>query len=518
MTTVKTREQCPKCQDSGRDNLVQYSDGGAHCFGCGYHVNSTQLTRPNLAETGVIGQPVYGSVGEHRDLPHRKISEAVCKHFDYELGHDGEIANYYQDNNLVGQKIRTKDKDFYINGTLPTLFGQQNYAPQDNTFITITEGEIDALSIAEAQGVRFPVVSIPNGAQGAKKAISAQLKYLQGFKHVVLCFDNDEAGQEAAKECAALFEPGFARIARLPLKDANEMLVAGRASEITGCLFNAQAIRPEGIIQLSEIKEQEIKDALQPGIPIKYPLLNDMLNGLRKQSLYTLVARAKSGKTTLTKEIVLDLVNKNHKVGVLYLEEDAVAEALSFVAMEENKPQWQFMDELSSDPLLLPKIQERLKSYADRGLYLYNHKGVIDSKSVYDTVNYMVKGLDCEIIVLDNVSISIAGTDATANERKLIDNMVYDLVKLINNTKCTIITVVHVNQKGESEEKLSRKDVFGSGAFLKFSRGLIAMDRDEDGLVQLSVLGNRAKGLEGAADTLKYNQETGRLEVYREVI
>lgn len=33
---------CPRCADRGRDrggdNLAQYSDGGGHCFSCGYHV------------------------------------------------------------------------------------------------------------------------------------------------------------------------------------------------------------------------------------------------------------------------------------------------------------------------------------------------------------------------------------------------------------------------------------------------------------------------------------------------
>lgn len=35
-------EPCPVCQDKGRDtrgdNLASYSDGGKHCFSCGYHV------------------------------------------------------------------------------------------------------------------------------------------------------------------------------------------------------------------------------------------------------------------------------------------------------------------------------------------------------------------------------------------------------------------------------------------------------------------------------------------------
>ena len=41
MSRAIKHEPCPKCRDAGRDtrgdNLVIYSDGGAHCFSCGYH-------------------------------------------------------------------------------------------------------------------------------------------------------------------------------------------------------------------------------------------------------------------------------------------------------------------------------------------------------------------------------------------------------------------------------------------------------------------------------------------------
>jgi twinkle protein len=514
---VITRERCPKCSSLGSDttgdNLVVYADGGRHCFACGHHEG----------EAFVNSQEEYFMAGDYQAIPDRKISQETCKFFDYEVGQDGvgqvHIANYYNGSQITGQKIRgVPDKRFYTKGTVSSFFGQNLYAPHKEVFITLTEGEIDALSVAQVQGTQWPVVSLPNGAGSALKSCKDQLNYLKGFKHLVLCFDMDDAGRQASEEVSKLFDPGFVRVVNLPMKDANEMLVAGRGQELRRAIFNAQPLRPNSIVKLNEITLNEIQESIQPGLRVCYPKLNYMLNGLRKQSLYTLMARAKAGKTTITKEIVLDLVNRGHKVGVLYLEEDAVSEALSFVAMEEQLPQWKFNDALVENPNMVSKVQEHLKTYEDRGLFLYNHKGVIDSDSVHNTINFMVRALECEVIVLDNVSISIAGTDVTINERKMIDKMVYDLVKLINATKCTILTVVHVNQKGEAEEQLSRKDVFGSGAFLKFSRGLIALDKVQDGLVQLSVLGNRAKGLEGKADLLKYDQTTGRMIIVEDIL
>ena len=46
MADVLCHEQCPQCaangNDNSRDNMAVYSDGGKHCFACGYHVFGTE--------------------------------------------------------------------------------------------------------------------------------------------------------------------------------------------------------------------------------------------------------------------------------------------------------------------------------------------------------------------------------------------------------------------------------------------------------------------------------------------
>lgn len=43
MSKFVSLEQCPRCAENGRDrhrdNLGVYSDGGKHCFSCGFHIN-----------------------------------------------------------------------------------------------------------------------------------------------------------------------------------------------------------------------------------------------------------------------------------------------------------------------------------------------------------------------------------------------------------------------------------------------------------------------------------------------
>ena len=91
------------------------------------------------------------------------------------------------------------------------LFGKHKWKGNQK-MITITEGEIDAMSVSKVQGNKWPVVSVPSGAKSAKKFIKKELEYLESFQNVVLMFDNDEEGNAASIECAQLFSPKKALI------------------------------------------------------------------------------------------------------------------------------------------------------------------------------------------------------------------------------------------------------------------------------------------------------------------
>lgn len=63
-------EECPRCvtngRDSRRDNLGVYSDGGAHCFSCGYHVYP-KYYKPKPVELNVNKSKLPGDF--QREIP-----------------------------------------------------------------------------------------------------------------------------------------------------------------------------------------------------------------------------------------------------------------------------------------------------------------------------------------------------------------------------------------------------------------------------------------------------------------
>ena len=77
---------------------------------------------------------------------------------------------------VIGYKNRfVKDKQFSVNGSTSNsgLFGQQLF--NGGKYVTITEGEIDPMSVYQMLGSKYPVVSIKNGVASAIKDIKKSI-------------------------------------------------------------------------------------------------------------------------------------------------------------------------------------------------------------------------------------------------------------------------------------------------------------------------------------------------------
>ena len=111
-------------------------------------------------------------------------------------------------------------------------------------YVTVVEGEADALAVSEMFDNKWAVVSIRSGASGAVKDIKANLEWLETFENVVICFDNDKAGQEASRAVLDLFTPNKAKNVVLPMKDAGEMLKERNVQGFIKEWWNAKTYQP----------------------------------------------------------------------------------------------------------------------------------------------------------------------------------------------------------------------------------------------------------------------------------
>jgi twinkle protein len=458
--------------------------------------------------------------GSYQDLIKRGIREDTCRKFGYQVGeYKGrvvQIAPYYDATGaLIAQKIRGADKSFSVLGDISTaqLFGANLW--NSGKKIVVTEGEVDCLSVSQVQGNKWPVVSVPNGAQGAKKAIAKHLEYLSGFEEVIFMFDMDDPGKKAAAECVQLFEPGKAKIASLPLKDANECLQAGKGEAIVQAIWNAKAYRPDGIIAGEDLWEEVSHDEVVAAVPYPWSRLTDITRGSRRGELVTLTAGSGVGKSAVVREIAHHLIKQGETVGMIMLEENPKRTALGLMGIELNKPL-----HLSREGISDEDIKRSFMDTVGSGrVYLYNHFGSSDIDNLVSRVRFLARGCGCGWIILDHLSIVVSGL-GDGDERRLIDNAMTSLRTLVEETGVGLFLVSHLKRpsdgKGHEEgAKTSLSQLRGSHAIAQLSDMVIGLERNQQGkdpnVTTLRVLKNRFSGETGEAGYLLYDRDTGRL-------
>jgi len=132
------------------------------------------------------------------------------------------------------------------------LFGQDLFTG-GGKYITITEGEVDAMSAYELLGSKWACVSVKTGAGSALRDCKKAFEYLDSFQNIVISFDMDKQGREASEKVAQLFSPNKCKIMNMEFKDANEYLKMGKREKFSQAWWNAQSYTPAGIVNLSSL-------------------------------------------------------------------------------------------------------------------------------------------------------------------------------------------------------------------------------------------------------------------------
>ena len=498
-------DSCPECGSS--DALAVYTDH-TFCFRCHNHVTTQSDT--NYKPKRVSYVSLLGSAGR---LHKRKISQKVCEQYKIYKHGDKLRFHYYDDKGqLVGVKTKTTTKDFKYEGESPGNFFGQHLFPDHGKRIVITEGELDAASCAEAMP-GWQMVSLPSGAAAAKKSTQRNLQFLQGYEEIVLFFDNDDAGCQAAEEAASVLPPGKVKIARLnQYKDASDALQADDSEAIRRAIWDAKAYRPDGIVDAKSLLE--LVTTPNPPNDYDYPFsgLQTKLHGIRLGELVSITAGSGIGKSSFCRHIATHLLDRGERVGYVALEESNRRTALGLMSAHVGK----------SLHLGQPSRKELEDAYNDTlakwNLFLFDGFGSFDPDVIYNRIEYLASGLDTKVIFLDHLSILLSGLDG--DERRMIDTTMTKLRSLVERTGIALFLVSHLkrtnNDKSHEEGgRVTLGQLRGSAAIAQLSDACIALERDQQSgserdATTLRVLKNRYSGEVGVAGTLKYDLETCR--------
>lgn len=524
--SVIIKEHLP-CADCGsHDALCLYSDGHTYCFSCcAFHKGDevdmdTGETEYRQTHTCIPVSDMYADT-----LRARGIKKETCLKYGYFKSTVGDktvqVACYYDDDNhMIGQKLRYKDKKFETRGAKfsERFFGQHLWANGHKKMLVVTEGEIDCLTVSQINGNKYPVVSVPSGVGSAKKVFKAQAEWLNSFEKVVVFFDMDEAGRKGIKDIEGILKPNKLYIGTLPYKDPNDCLINGHPEAVIDGIWNAKEYTPDGIINGKDLWDEVSKDEVNDGYDLPWTEipLNKMIMGLRKGELCVLTAGTGVGKTTFVRQIAYNYgVVKKLKIGMLMLEENVKRTATGLMSVHVGKRLYLNRHSISEEA-----YRKAFDETMGTGNYvLYQHFGSLDGDNLMDKIRYMAISEECDFIILDHISIAISGLEGD-NERKMIDVLMTQLRSLAEETGVGLIIISHLRRNNamgsvafEEGGNVSINQLRGSGAIGQLADTILGLERNQQAegkrknLVRVRVLKCRWTGETGIGGYLFYDKE-----------
>lgn len=504
---------CPSCRAIGRDrtgnHLMVFADGNAHCNRCGYSEIQTKastaadgvhlaMTSPGVSTTVPFDLSAFQAY-PIKSLPNRGISRETCELYGVRATVSQTDGQTIQDvlfplttkenPEPVGVKTRTPDKNFYLKGestTDDTFFGYHvamaalKALPSASRTLYVTEGEFDAMalsqvlsSLSKADKVP-PVVSIRHGSKTAARAISNNKELIEFATKVVMVTDNDLEGILAAEQASRVIGTK-AHVAKLPMKDANDMLLAGREKELKKAVLEAKRYMPAALATVDDIMD----DILAPpeyGISYPWPSLTDLTFGIKRGLLIGVAAGVGIGKTDFFSQLEAHIIGEHKQgVGLFKLEQPPSRSIKSIAGKIAHKPFHR--PDVSYNQQELIDTVESLRDY----VYVYNHFGFkcwADIKADIRTLT----GYGVGFFFIDPLTALISHEK---DEHKALNEMMEEMAALTQELNITIFYSSHLNPPDRSSKsheeggKVKESQLYGSRAMIRWSHYIFGLERNK---------------------------------------
>lgn len=389
-------------------------------------------------------------------LKTRRLTDATIASFKIaEHVRDGKtyaVFPYLRDGVLINYKLRNvaEKKDMQqAAGAEPCLFGWHLIDPKART-IAITEGEIDAMTLHQC-GV--PALSVNAGA-GNHQWIENDWDRLETFSEILVFFDGDEAGNKGAQE--VIHRLGAERCKRvvLPVKDANEWLMAGAdGADFEAAISDSKPQDPEELKRAQDFIGK-LKSMFYPASGVEHDPVLRLDKDLdwfefRAGELTVWTGYNGHGKSLLLSQVMLGLMAQGERVVVFSGEMTPERQLKRMVKQASglDRPTIAYIDEIGA--------------WLDEKLWLYNVVGSATIDRLLQVFLYASKRYGARHFVIDSLMMTDVPEDGpgamTAQKeamRKMCD--------FARRNGCHIHLVAHPRKGRDETGAPGKLDVAGS--------------------------------------------------------
>lgn len=560
MALFKFKSQCPKCVEKGgdksKDNLANYSDGGKHCFSCGYHVHGDEAYIPSeeedmlddIKEMSVESKERIKQGTTHK-VTWRGIRPETNKFFGvtYECSQETglpikQFVPTTIDGGHVGYKTRVFPKDFSHPvgevGKQCDLIGSFRFV-NGGKYVVVCAGEVDFLSafqmlrdyqVSKGNGEKYDSVACVTptvGESGCGKQIQGNYKFLDSFERIVVCFDSDAAGKAAVEKIVPLLPRGKVYIMTPRYKDCNDYLTKGKEREFVTDFYNAKKHTPAGIVASTEIYKEVVQRSLLERLPFPPFLekLNKMLSGgITYGFIVNILAGSGSGKSCLINQCVTFWAKDcNILTGVVSLEADSAAYGENLLSQYAGNKLALISDKNEKHSVVTSEYMEtkakELFSYEDGSprMYILDDRG--DYSELQSKVEELITSFGVKVVVFDVISDVFAGLSIEEVDKQM--KWQKNIVKQYN---VILINISHTRKSGGGQKAasqgafLTEEATIGSGTQyrsaginISLQRNKTAEDDIERNTTQVYLLKSRDTGVTGLACEIFYENETHTL-------
>ena len=511
---MSTHLPCLQCGSS--DAFALREDGSGFCFSCKHNQRGEVIN----SEVAVKNDAPTLSDFTWQYLGWRGLTQDTMRFFGVQTrvladGKPHSIAMPYPGGGVKNRELA--QKKFWSQGSMsaPGLFGQDRFPAGSAKAVTITEGELDALSVFQMLGSSYPAVSV-RGSSSARKDCQQSFEYLNSFEKIYLCFDTDGPGRKAAQEVASLFDFNKVFEVRLDLyKDANEYLVNGKQREFKNVWWNSKRYLPAGIVSsLSEFGRILSEDTDKPSISYPFSGLEEKTLGIRTGEFVLVTAPEGIGKTEFIRRIEHHILrNTDASIACIHLEETQSRQLKGLAGIELRAPA-----HLPAGSVSVEEINAtlaRLVGGRDDRLHIYSHFGSDDPDVLLETIRFLVAVAGCKYVFLDHITMVVTGL-GDDDERKLLDYLSTKLATMCHDLDFTLFCISHVNDDGKTRGSRNISKV--ANLRIDLSRDLVADLEEDRNKTFVTVSKNRYAGKTGPAGVLAFDVDAFMLVEAKEYI